>query len=361
MTVQTTATLESEIEEFLRQQGAIKVGFATLKTLAGGPPSTDITYVLPEARSAISFALPFDKKKIRDYLAKKDFASHEKDRYDLNVKGAQVARELTLWLQEKGFIAEYKYPNNQYRKEISGWQLTMPPPISHRYIAVRSGVASFGWSGNVGIKGIGAPILINTVFTNTELEPTDPIPPEEAFCNKCKICVKACTSSLIHDKEETAISIGGETFTYAKRRTYTRCQYVCGGFTGLNKKGAKHWSTWSPGRFDVPDDDRKIMTVWFRAMKKYKKWPERTDYGIEGYENIALPGYNLHLTCGLCQNVCFGDPKETAENFRILSNSGCVIQKPNGDIMVLPHDEAEKVFNEFPEEHRKLYTDARKL
>jgi epoxyqueuosine reductase len=361
MVIETKTILNKEIEEFLHKQGVLKVGFATLETLAGGPPSTNLTYVLPEAKSAISFALPFDKKKIQDYLAKKDFASHEKDRYELNVKGAKVAKELTLWLQERGFIATYKYPNNQYRREVSGWQFKMPPPISHRYIAVRSGVASFGWSGNVGLKGYGAHILLNTVVTNAELDPTDPIPAEDSFCTKCKLCVKACTSKLIHDTEETSVTIGGKTFTYAKRRAYTRCQYVCGGFTGLNTTGSKHWSTWSPGRFEVPDKDRQILTTWFHAMEKYKQWPQRTDYGIEGYENVALPGYKLHLTCGLCQNICSGDPKETAENYKLLINSGCVIQKPNGDILTLPSEEADKLFNSFPIEHKKLYTEKKNL
>ena len=361
MKSETVVSFNKEIENFLRERGAISIGFATLETLKSEIPSTDITYVLPEAKSAICFALPFDKQKIRDYLSKKDFASHEKDRFDLNIKGAKVAKELAAFLQEKGHLATYKYPNNEYRKEEKGWQLNMHPPISHRYVAVASGCASFGWSGNVGIKGHGTAILLNTVFTSAELEPTKPIPAEESFCNSCKTCVKACTSKMIHEDEATEVTIGGNKFSYGKRRTYSRCFYICGGFTGLNTKSKKHWSTWSPGRFPVPDDDKKIMTVWNRAMRKYKKWPERTDMGISGYENKALPGFNLHLTCGLCQNICFGDPKETAKNFKLLSNSGCVIQAPNGDILMLSPEEAEKVFNEFPEEHKKLYTDSRKL
>ena len=52
------ATLNQEIEALLVAQGAIKVGFATIDTLAGGPPSAALTYVLPSAKSAISFAFP---------------------------------------------------------------------------------------------------------------------------------------------------------------------------------------------------------------------------------------------------------------------------------------------------------------
>ena len=41
--------------------GASCVGVATVDTLAGGPESADLTRVLKEARSAITFALPLLK------------------------------------------------------------------------------------------------------------------------------------------------------------------------------------------------------------------------------------------------------------------------------------------------------------
>ena len=50
--------------EFLKLQGATIVGVATKETLAGGPPSTDLEYVLPGAKSAVCFAVPFDQEKI---------------------------------------------------------------------------------------------------------------------------------------------------------------------------------------------------------------------------------------------------------------------------------------------------------
>jgi len=94
--------LEKEIEQFLLERGAIKVGFATRETLAG-PPNADITYIIPEARSAISYALPFDKDIIRDYLSKKDFDGHEKNRFDLNYRSIKISNELAQWLTEKGY------------------------------------------------------------------------------------------------------------------------------------------------------------------------------------------------------------------------------------------------------------------
>jgi len=62
-------------------------------------------------------------------------------------------------LKERGYDSKAVISNNNYKKEIKNWKATMPPRLSHRYIAVASGVGSFGWSGNVGIKGIGATLL----------------------------------------------------------------------------------------------------------------------------------------------------------------------------------------------------------
>ena len=63
--------------EFLETQGASKVGVATVETLAGGPPSTDLEYVLPGAKSAVSFAVPFDEDAIDRYLSKQSHGDHQ--------------------------------------------------------------------------------------------------------------------------------------------------------------------------------------------------------------------------------------------------------------------------------------------
>jgi epoxyqueuosine reductase QueG len=352
MTTKTLTKLESEIEKFLCERGAIKVGFANLDTLAGGPPSADITYVLPEARSAISFALPFNRDKIRDFLSKKDFIEHEREVIELDIKSSRISKELALWLESRGFASKKVWANNNYRKEIPDWPFKMPPILSHRYIAVRSGVGSFGWSGNVGIKGYGTTIYLGTVVTVAELEPTEPIPPEESFCNKCKLCVAACASGMFDKEKETCVTMGGETFSYSVRKNIMRCQFVCGGFTGLHKSGK--WSTWSPGRFQIPEDDEQLVSELFRAIAQYREWPPRSE-GPGGFENPAAPGVNIRQTCSNCKNICWGDPDETRENYRLLTKSGCVVQRENGEILVLPPEKAQKVFDSFPQEHQQKY------
>ncbi|NVM55150.1 MAG: hypothetical protein HWN66_15700, partial [Candidatus Helarchaeota archaeon] len=67
------------------------------------------------------------------------------------------------------------------------------------------------------------------------------------------------------------------------------------------------------------------------------------------------PFRGLRLTCAFCQLVCFGNKKETAENYKLLKNSGCLIQEEDGDFKILPADEAKEYFESMNPKHRKLY------
>lgn len=346
--------LERQITEFLMERGALKVGFCTRETLAGGPPSADLTYALPDARSAVSFALPLDRDKIRACLSKKSQFAFEQNNIEVNIRSGNISKELALWLEKMGHPSKRIYANNFYRKDVEGWQAKMHPDISHRYLAVRSGVGSFGWSGNVGMKGFGTAIILGTMVTSAELEPTDPIPDEESFCDDCKLCLSACASGMVEKKKEMSVTLGGKTFSHGARKSYTLCHIVCGGFSGLAKNGK--WSTWSPGRYKLPENgnEGELFGLLTRGISNYSKWPKRSD-GDGGYSNTALGGINIRLTCGNCQIVCWGNKEDTKENYRLLSTSGCVIQRENGEIVALPPAEAASEFEKMKSEHKDLY------
>lgn len=91
------------------------------------------------------------------------------------------------------------------------------------------------------------------------------------------------------------------------------------------------------------------------SIEKYKQWPERADGG-GGYENESLEGVNIRLTCGCCQIVCATDKKTRTENYKLLKNSGCAIQRENGEILVLSPEEASKEFEKMDPAHKRLYT-----
>ena len=93
--------LTSKVKEFPVNYGATIVGITTVDTLAGGPPSTDLTYVLDQARSAVTFAVPLDEDKTRDYLSKIDRAGHQRGYTRASViadgSAAQLASFLRHW------------------------------------------------------------------------------------------------------------------------------------------------------------------------------------------------------------------------------------------------------------------------
>jgi len=332
------------------------VGFATLDTMSGGPPGADITYLLPEAQSAISFAIPFNMDLIRPYLSKEHLnarADHELNNIETNIRAGGIARDLRNFLREKGFKAEFYIPNNHYREDVPGWQASLPPELSLRYLAVRSGVASFGWSGNVGIKGYGANIIVGGVTTSAKLEPTNPLPPEESFCNKCKLCTKVCAFRMFSDEEETTVTLGEYPLSYSKRINKLRCLIVCGGYSGLDK--TKKWSTWSPARYDYPEDDSEVNRLITLSMTAQKKRPMIKD-SSPGYHPASFGESSyVQLTCGNCQLICWGDPKKTAENYNLLTNSGCVIQKEDGELVVLPPEKAKEEFEKMEPKQKRLY------
>lgn len=253
-------------------------------------------------------------------------------------------------LKKEGDQAKGMAANSRYRQEVKDWQLTPPPDISHRYMAVRSGVGSFGWSGNVGIKDFGTAIILGTAVTDAELTPTDPIPEDETFCDNCKRCFSACAVEMLDKKKGMSVAIGGATFTHAARREYLLCDFCCGGFTVMFKSGK--WSTWSPGRFTVPEEKSDLYDEFFRAVDLYKQRPPMPG----GFPHPALDNYRQYLTCGNCQIMCWGNRDDTRENLKILKNSGCVLQKSNGELYALPPKEAEAAFEAMEPSLKALYS-----
>ena len=83
--------LNSLVLEYPLLEGAIKSGIATLETLVGGPPSVDLSYVMPGAKSAVVFSIAMDQTSIPDYLAKKDRLSYEREYNKVNSISSGIA------------------------------------------------------------------------------------------------------------------------------------------------------------------------------------------------------------------------------------------------------------------------------
>jgi epoxyqueuosine reductase QueG len=346
----TPAEFTEFATDFLELQGATLVGVSTTETLAGGPPSTDLEYVLPGAKSAVTFAVPFDQEKIERYLAKQDHAGHQSDNFHTNIFVTGLAVSLAAYWNQRGIPSYGLCGNGVYRQDTPRGIQDFLPDISHRYLAVRSGVGWFGLSGNVITQEHGAAVVLGSVVTTAELEPTEPLPPDEKYCEECKLCMGSCTSGLMDRKELTTVSLGGVEFSYSKRRTYRRCDLVCGGFTGLAKNGK--WSTWSPGRFPIPDAEEEFMPALIEAVTASAPRPK-----VEGgFHHPVMPGVRkLNMTCGNCQLICHPDGDERKRRYKLLTKSGVVVQNPDGSLEAVAPDIAEKYVSELSPEKRASY------
>jgi len=300
--------LRKTVLEQIKLGGACAVGITTSEMLAGGPESTDISRVLPGAKSAVSFAYALDTESILRFLSKKDRRAHELNNIAVNNIASGAALNLAGFIEMKGYRSVPIIANNYYRTDTPGGMLDMLPDISQRYLAVRSGVGYFGLSGNVITPAEGAAVILGAVVTTADFQPTEPLPPEGNYCDGCRLCMASCASGLMDSEAKTIVNIGGTEFTHSRRKSYLRCEYVCGGFTGLHPSGK--WSTWSPGRFPIPENDEEFLPVLMNGIANYSKWPDMGG----GYYHSLSP-YKLFLTCGNCQLICHPDKEERKRRY----------------------------------------------
>ncbi len=342
--------------DYVKLEGACAAGVVTKETLAGGPPSTDLEYVLPGAQSAVTFAVPLDPRKIEPYLGKRDQAGHQDDNIHTTVFVTGLAVMLADYLDQRGYPSRGVSSNAVYRKDTPRGMIDFLPDLSHRYLAVRSGVGWFGLSGNVITKTHGAAVILGSVVTTAALEPTDPLPAEESYCDECKLCMGSCLSGLMDKRERTTVTMGGIEFSYSKRLSYHRCDLVCGGFTGLSKNGK--WSTWSPGRFPIPERDEEFQPVLMKAIAD--SWPRPEIEG--GFYHPAMPGQRkINFTCGNCQLLCHPERAERKRRYKLLAGNGVVVQHADGSLEAVPPGAAKRHLAAMSPEQRACYEEASAL
>lgn len=337
------------VKDLARCYGAGAVGIVTTEMLAGGPPSTDLTYVLPNAKSAVSFALPLDQKFIDSWFNKQNHADHFRDNIRANVIASGISLELANYLNQKGFPSLPLTANTAYRAESKNGRYDEIPPISHRYLAVRSGVGYFGLSGNVLTRKEGAAVILGSMVTEAKLIATEPLPAEDNYCDDCRLCKAACASGFIDGEKRVTVTMGGIDFSYSKKRHHSRCDYVCGGFTGLHKSG--QWSTWSPGRFPIPENDEDFYPALIDSVGPYLKRP-KTDLAVF---NTIMPGDKVELTCGNCQLICHPDKEIRKKRYKMLTESGVIVENPDGSREAVSATEAKNRIAKMDSETRALY------
>ena len=364
--------MKQKLKQWALDGGAAAVGVAAVDRL-GDLPSMDPSYLLPGARSVVSLMLPFDDAIVRRYLEKEDrdgLQSHETELYRTLYR---IGERVAAFLRSEGFQAVVAEPNLDYRCKVTSayrrtpypvkqavadwfagrsgplgtavkrrlarpmyerdmaavdWNLT--PSFSHRYGAVAAGIGRLGWSGNVLHPDHGARVLYNTVVTDARMA-SDPMM-EETPCDGCRYCVRVCQSGMIHGKEEDRVTIGGRTFAHNRKAHNLRCILVCAGFVGQWRSPG--WSTWSPGRLDLPDTDEGIEGFW-NAFARDNLW--RHNYHAKVLSDLVYHSERGFLrkdrerfqtTCGFCQYVCARGRKARRRNYDRIVESGEVVEGP---------------------------------
>lgn len=335
--------------------GASIVGITTVESLAGGPASADITYVLDSARSAVTFAVPLDADKTRDYLGKIDRAGHQKDYTRTTIIADGIAAQLASFIRQFGYEAVAVMQNLVFRNDKPEDAVHRKPDISHRYLAVRGGVGWFGFSGNVLTPDHGPNVVLVSVVTDTELTPTDPLPPEDNYCDDCQACNTACPSGFFRHgmKDKVTVTMGGVDFTYTERRSYDRCSYVCSGQTGLHPSGK--WSTWSPARYPIAKNDEDLAALRKEAFVAWSERPELPGGGMQSPVTYSKSKRDVTLTCGNCMHVCHPDPEERKRRVKLLQQGGVIIQHENGSLESVSSEKAKAHIAAMPAKRRALY------
>ena len=187
------------------------------------------------------------------------------------------------------------------------------------------------------------------MVTEAELIPTEPLPSGDNYCDLCRLCTAVCASGFIDGEEHVSVTMGGIDFSYSKKHHHSRCDYVCGGFTGLHKSGK--WSTWSPARFPIPDKDEEFYPALLNTVGPYLKRP-KTGSAVF---NVIAPGDKVELTCGNCQLICHPDKEVRKRRYKMLVESGVIVQNADGTLEAVTPEEGKKRIADMDVETRALY------
>ena len=324
------AVLEQEIVAAAKAAGADLVGFTNKERLADAPPSGDLSYVLPNARSAIALAAGLDLESARKYLSKQDLwqfnLGHQQTYRKLKAAGIAVQEVL----ERNGYDVAVPYANFEYRPDQPS-KLDLKPPLSHRYVGAAAGIGWLGWSGNLLTREFGALVSLGSVVTSAELEPS-PVT-EENWCDDCLLCTSTCPSHFLSKQEGDEVEIAGSTSTYNKKRSHLRCIVSCGAANGMRSKDAR-WSTWSYKVLDLPGPedgdevfDKKVHELGDvrenRLLRSSLGFGDTLVHNWDDYDRLVD---NLRLTCSTCQLICWPKMEDRQENYRLLLGSGRIFK-----------------------------------
>ena len=189
------------VKAMAKSYGAVAVGIATTETLAGGPPSTDLTVCTAGGQICGNVSVALDQDYMDLWFNKRSHADHSRT-IRTNVMASGISLEIANYLAERLCCPSRWHPMPPTDRKTPNGRFDEKPhhltPLPGR--TVRRGI--LGLSGNVLTADNGAGVILGSVVTAAELIPTDPIPESEHYCDDCQLCAASCASGFIDGKEK---------------------------------------------------------------------------------------------------------------------------------------------------------------
>ena len=374
----TPEELKNKLKEIVLEAGAGIVGVGSRDRLEKAPPSADMDFCLPGAQSCLIWAYPVPLRALENYFSKKERMSIKRVQQFAYSGAWTTARIVAEYIEKK---TDYKafaiIPNGMYReiiREPGKYRSQMQfPDFSLRYGAVAAGLGRIGWSGNLITHDYGGSLYLGGVLTTAPLEP-DPMITDNP-CNRCKICVKSCTTGYFSEdraEDYQPVIIGGLEEKYAQRGIYSRCGIGCAGWTGLSRDG--NWSTWTPGHICLADKpmekekDPEFIPKLMQKLLQDENTPQnQRDFNakilhsfgviVRERQNVGLrPLAYTNPRCGNCNFICVGDAKKRKELYKSLITSGKVYIDEKGREYVKKLDEEGREVVFFPPTEEEFFS-----
>lgn len=179
---------QSDIKEFVLEQGGVAVGFCDL----GESPIKG----QENLRYAVSFAVKLSDSILKTIEDSPSFAYFQHYR-TANALLDSIAFKLSEKLEENGF-STFPIAGSQSQGKANPYRGI----LSHKTVAVLSGLGFVGKSGLFLTEKYGSKVRLATVLTDMPLNAETPI--FENGCGGCTACVNACPAGAIYGTLPTA-------------------------------------------------------------------------------------------------------------------------------------------------------------
>lgn len=263
--------------------GAHLVGVAPIDRMEGAPPKLHPKRLLPEAKSLISMAYRLNRGIQQLHLRGVSpmpfsrFAGLEpRNRLD------DMGLDLANFLEDMEYLS-LPVPSNLYYSQEKGIG-----EISHKHIAMASGIGRLGRGGFLVTPKYGGAVQLISVLTTAPLLP-DPMIELDPCLGCHQPCVSICPVKAIPPDRDRVVVMEGKEYRYGWL-SYLRCQWGCGGMVMGDRFYAL--SDLPMPTLEEEDDAERVRLEFLLASEQRFPWDR------------AYRGAFTYIACSKCYVIC---------------------------------------------------------